>query len=166
MEDVSAVDNHILFSNKHKDKNTDRNRNVLFENEEDILRDVYAKRNDFQKSNARYKQQILIRRRERVEAEQREKELLENDAEIRIHRKYRRFREKSDWKRNEQQRLVKEEDNCNREKIPALLPPIYRQTYNELRKVDFSCELFTNTSHDDICMIRYLRLPQRYHPKI
>ena len=117
-----------------------------------------------------YKQRILDGRRERIEAEQRAQELLENEAEIRVHRKYRRFREKIERKRTKVEKQTGEKSCCNGEKLPpTFLPPIYRQTTNELRKVDFSCELtklLTKNLQDDICFSRYLRLPERYRPKI
>ena len=146
------------------------NSNLLFESEETILRDIYARKEEFAKENARHRKRIFELRRKQAEDEERMQEIFKYGIDLWHHRKFAHLKENI---REERQQVKVEENqgNIESESIvdripPPFLPPIYRQVKNELKRVDFGCDMMNKPLNvRNICMARYLRLPEKYIPK-
>eukprot|EP00111_Clytia_hemisphaerica_P006618 TCONS_00019170-protein len=144
--------------------------NLLFENEETILRDIYARKEEFAKENARHRKRIFELRRKQAEEEERMQEIFKYGIDLWHHRKFAHLKvnireEKQPLKAEVNQGKIESESIIDRTP-PPFLPPLYRQVKNELKRIDFGCDM-TNKPLNirNICMTRYLRLPEKYIPK-
>lgn len=166
--------------------------NTLFESEETILRDIYSITEGFRERNTLRRKRISDLRRARAHEEENMKEMFQMGMDLWHDRKFgflKAQRVNSNKILNNSQAINKtdgnqligrkcenNEDNStdldkNKEiecrRPPPFLPPIYRQSEFELRRVDYGNEIVSHQplTVKDICNTRYLRLPRKYIPK-